>query len=395
MKRPLLIAGAHLKGSGYPNAENTISILKESSDIHVYEYGTWLPDDYHLWKISSGPKLTAINMLIKIVSKNIHSFIRIIFLRTSKLNTHTIYIPYPSTFLLLLFRIIPKKYRPTLIADAYISIWDSMYRDRKYNQSSKNAIISKLIHFLEKVSLQTANTILVDTEANKVDLSSLFNLEESKISSLPLALDAQRFLNIAQYQPSKGQSIRVLFVGTLIPLHGISTILDAIKILKDHDLLEFHLVGEGQQSHLVENFISEIKPKNFYWKREWAHLNEIASEIEKADICLGIFGGNMKSSRVLPFKIYMYLAAGRAIISQEKLSTPLNTPTPPMKYTNYTPQELAQAILELANSPEERKQLSLAAKSYYNEYLNKHTILRFWENLLRIPSCIESPPPTT
>ena len=41
--RRLLVSGVGLRGDGYPNAERTLEILRESGNWEVHDRADWLP----------------------------------------------------------------------------------------------------------------------------------------------------------------------------------------------------------------------------------------------------------------------------------------------------------------------------------------------------------------
>jgi glycosyltransferase involved in cell wall biosynthesis len=49
----------------------------------------------------------------------------------------------------------------------------------------------------------------------------------------------------------------------------------------------------------------------------WISGEEYEQELAEADICLGVFGGTAKATRVIPSKVYDALAAGRPIITAD------------------------------------------------------------------------------
>ena len=95
----LLVAGVGLRGSGYPNASNTLRMLRDTRRIEVIECGSWLPEETHLWKIAKGPGHKALPFLIRLLSANASSAIRL--LRENREGDLT-YVPYPGLFLLWL-----------------------------------------------------------------------------------------------------------------------------------------------------------------------------------------------------------------------------------------------------------------------------------------------------
>lgn len=375
----LLLGGLHLTGPGYPNARQTISILKEENIANVLECGTWLPETMHLWRLGNAPWIKQVSMITFLMLGNLSSVLKVLWKQG---RTHPpVYVPYPAIFFLWWSSWIPARWRPRCIADAYISVWDSMYRDR--SKGNPSHFLARALKAFESRALRSAELILTDTMANKHMYAHEFGLDENSISALPLAIRDDQFLACLTKSKTPNEPLTILFVGTLIPLHGIDVILAAIKLLMQDPRLHFHLLGDGQLGYLVEEISTDLTKDRFTWTREWASLDIIAEEICKADICLGIFGGKGKAARVLPFKAYMYLASGKAMVSQAPFSLPQDTPSPPMlTIPTADPSALANSILQLANDEGLRSRLAWEARDYYIKHLGRKRLSAEWRALL-------------
>src|SRR3546814_12661156 len=79
--------------------------------------------------------------------------------------------------------------------------------------------------------------------------------------------------------------------------------------------------------------------------------------------------------------MYLAMAAGKAIITQEAYGTP-GTPAIPALVVPPTADALKAAILDLASNRDERARLEQAAVTYYREYLGENAIARSWRSLL-------------
>ena len=376
----LYVGGLGLRGDGYPNASRTITLLRERAGLEVVGCGGWLPKSLHLWKLAQLPRWQALRWLLVLVFGNLRSLLRVLMrVRTAP---GVVYVPYPGVFFLFWASLLPDRWRPLCVVDSYISIWDSAFRDRSAAKST--SVVARLIKWFEARALGAAAMVLVDTDANRQVFMAEFGLAADKVRALPLAIDEDRFTAIAAASVKRrGTPIRVLFVGTLIPLHGIEVILNALVRLVDDARCEFRLLGDGQQAGLVEDFMSAHPSTRITWVRKWCALDEIANEIAAADICLGVFGGESKAARVLPFKLYMYLAAGRAIVSQSLLSTPQGVPFPPIEaLIQRQGTELASAIGRIADDPARRERMAQEAAAYYQRWLSNECVVDAWREVL-------------
>ena len=376
----LLLGGLHLGGSGYPNAKQTLLLLKDYLNINTIECGAWLPESMHLWQLGKAQLHIKTIALSRLLFGNLLSLLNV--LRKQGRERTPAYIPYPGIFFLWWASWVPARWRPRCLADAYISVWDAMYRDRSGGAAS---LSGRLLKAFESRALRAAAVVLVDTAANKQMVEEEFKVEARRIRALPLAIEEDLFAErTATVVTGKEPTITVLFVGTLIPLHGIATILEAVRMLLPDPRFRFRFLGDGQMGEMVERLSGEFDPERFVWIRRWLDLPDIATEIDKADICLGVFGGAGKAARVLPFKIYMYLASGKPVVTQAGFSLPESTPCPPMTTVNAaSAAEVADAIVQLADDDTRRQELARAARIYYMEHLSHARIAREWQHLLQ------------
>ncbi len=93
----------------------------------------------------------------------------------------------------------------------------------------------------------------------------------------------------------------MLFVGKLIPLHGLDTILAAAALAPE---IPFRVVGSGQLEALLDH-----RPPNVEWI-PWVEYEDLPGEIQSAGCALGIFGTGAKAGRVIPNKAFQTIACG-------------------------------------------------------------------------------------
>jgi glycosyltransferase involved in cell wall biosynthesis len=363
IKDNLLVLGVYLKSEGYPNTLYRLQDLNSSTLFSVSEINIPMWDQRILGK--KKPSRIAGN-LWRAITSNIIVVCRFLVTKHSS----RLYIPYPSVFILFILSYLPKKDKQRhIVADVFISLYDTVILDRK--MFKPDGWVAQLLKWVEGRAYKVANILIVDTQQNKQFLSSLFCLPESKITAIPLSTDESNFKNIP-YKPPTSETCKVLFIGTLIPLHGINTILEAIFLLSKKSNIQFKIIGDGQDAHLIEAWIDKYGI-SIEWERAWQSSAQLAIEIDGADICLGIFGVGDKTQRVCPYKIYAYSSIGRAIITghtrwlietigndaQEIIaSVPVSDPV-----------ALAVKIRNLAADPELRSKLAKNSREFYSAHL--------------------------
>jgi glycosyltransferase involved in cell wall biosynthesis len=265
------------------------------------------------------------------------------------------------------------------VLDGFISLYDTIVIDRGLIR--RESLPGKLIYRIEKRALAGADSIIVDTEQNRAYLAELFRISPGKIHAIALSTDEITYAP-TPYNPNNS-ICRVLFIGTLIPLHGIDVIVKAMNFLRNNREIEFHIIGTGQEAHILKAY-QQTSPQNMKWTGTWQSSKELAEEIRKADICLGIFGVTGKTQRVCPYKIYAYSCVGRAIITARTEWTDSLGAQSAEYFTLVQPesgQEIVERILELKDS---RQLRSIQAKNSHRFY-QQHLLNRYAVNhLIRI-----------
>ena len=240
----------------------------------------------------------------------------------------------------------------------------------------KGGFIAATIFWFEKRSLQAASRILTDTVCNSQYLEKLFSLPRMKLQAIPLATDENNYIPVSY--KDNGDICTVLFIGTFVPLHGVETVAKAALLLSDNERIRFRIFGNGQTATSVREIL-DGKKCNLEWRKEWTDPALLAKEVEKADICLGIFGTTKKASRVWPLKNYTAMRVGRVVINRDSKCIPgwggdtQNLPICLVPAGDAA--ALAKKLTHLAKNYKQRKKLADAGKRYYHNYLSNAKIL--------------------
>jgi glycosyltransferase involved in cell wall biosynthesis len=197
--------------------------------------------------------------------------------------------------------------------DAFISLYDTAVNDR--GMLNAKSWWARLLYSLERRAFDTADVVLVDTDENAAFYAELFKLDPSRFVALPLAIPhLERIAISVQEEP---EDFICLFMGSMVPLQGVETILGAIKLLAGERGLNFVIIGDGQQGYLIQEFLQEQGASSLVWYRGFLPTEQIMNEINRANLCLGIFGTSEKADRVFPYKLYYYSAMGKPFITRD------------------------------------------------------------------------------
>jgi len=370
---PLRCAGVGLRGSGYPNAFNTLRRLRNAG-IEIDDQVKWFPENTLLWKTSKGSLSSRVFFYSRLLLRNATEACRLCF--TTAKDRRVTYVPYPSIFLLWWLSFAPSKWRPTLIIDAYISVWDATVRDRAI--LGEGGLSSRLLHAFEARAFRVADAILVDTVANKNWMIDSFNLAPSAIFPVPLAIDDSSLLKVPPRAPSN--PLRVLYIGTFVPLHGIDVIMEAVRLAKDRINAQFHFIGDGQCASEMDLLLDECKG-SVTRESGWLSHQQILERLNQYDICLGVFGGTGKASRVFPFKLYLALAAGKPVITQNEFSLPTPVTDGFSWAVTLEPKAIVDQLASVIVNPKSAIEAGRINRAFYHRELGEQALLSAWREV--------------
>jgi glycosyltransferase involved in cell wall biosynthesis len=179
--------------------------------------------------------------------------------------------------------------------DAFISLYDTVVMDRKILK--ENGVLARILYLLEKRAFEAATVVIVDTPENASYYSKLFGTPSDKFHAMPLCIPPLT-VEIEKPKEHTSRRVRCIFVGTLVPLQGIRTIVDAVNFLEGDSEIEFVCIGDGQDAEHLDGYLSKTSNPRLTWHRGHYSTDFIVQQIRNADICLGIFGDGPKAQRV-------------------------------------------------------------------------------------------------
>jgi glycosyltransferase involved in cell wall biosynthesis len=165
-----------------------------------------------------------------------------------------------------------------------------------------------------------------------------------------------------------------LFVGKLIPLHGLETILAAARLASE---VPFRIVGSGQLDGLLE-----CRPPNVEWV-EWVEYDRLPAELYRAGCALGIFGTSAKAARVIPNKAFQALACGVPLVTADTRAARelLRDGESALLVPPGDPEALADAVRRLAEG-DLAERLAAGGLAAYRERASEAVLGLRWRSLL-------------
>ena len=207
---------------------------------------------------------------------------------------------YPGHFDMPVARRIARG-RP-LLFNPLVSLAETLVDDR--GRFAHGSTAASVLRHVDRIALRRADLVVADTEQNARHLAGLGEIPRERVAVCLVGAEERLFR--PGWQPR--ERFHALFVGKLIPLHGLETILEAARLAPE---IRFRVVGSGQLDALLNE-----RPENVEWV-EWVEYERLPEEIQSAGCALGIFGTSPKASRVIPNKAFQALACGTPVVTAD------------------------------------------------------------------------------
>lgn len=283
-------------------------------------------------------------------------------------------VAFPGYQAMILAKILSKK---PIIFDSFLSIYDAEVCDRK--NLNAESFKARYYWLLDWLSCALADKILLDAQAHIDYYVKTFGLEAKKFLRVFLGSDIKKDGGQTEGDNSDPEYLTVHFHSRAHPMQGAEHVVESAKILKD-EKIKFNLAGDK---------VCKLRPEGNYPNMNFfptMPYDDLIGLLKKSQVCLGIFGDNDKANKVIPNKVYLGLAAGKAVISAD---------TPAIRELFYDrenillcraadPSNLAEKILELRNNRELRLKISANGGRLAEEELAPKDVTRELSQLIKI-----------
>jgi glycosyltransferase involved in cell wall biosynthesis len=186
-----------------------------------------------------------------------------------------------------------------IVFNPLVSLSDTFVEDR--GRFRPGSLPARALTRIDRRAFAAADVVVADTDAHA---ERFRELGARRVEVCFVGAEERVFT--PGWAPA--QPFTCLFVGKLIPLHGLDTILAAARIAPE---IPFRVVGSGQLEPLLDN-----RPGNVEWI-PWVEYEELPGELHRAGCALGIFAASPKAQRVIPNKVFQALACGTAVITAD------------------------------------------------------------------------------
>ena len=334
----------------YPRNAQVISCLRRAG-VDVVERHEPVWEEEHKWQagLSSAARLVAAELRL---------------LRSSRERFDAVIVGYPGHIDLPAARRAARG--ASVIFNPLVSLTDTFVGDR--GRFSSGSLPARALQAIDRYALRSADLVVADTTAH----AELFlRIGARRVEICFLGAEERVF-----HPPWKpAEPFHALFVGKLIPLHGLETILAAARLAPE---LKFRIVGSGQQEALLEDPPANVE------RIPWIDYERLGDEYRRAGCALGIFGRTEKAARVIPNKAFQALACGAPLVTADTPAARelLADGKSALLVAPGNARALAAAVRRLAGDPELAARLSAGGLAQYREHAGEEVLGAQWRGLI-------------
>ena len=256
-----------------------------------------------------------------------------------------------------------------VVFNPLVSLYDTLVEDR--GRFRPHSLAARMLRSVDRFAFSRATLVVADTDAHAAYFADQFGLPRDRLATCFVGAEDGLF----SPGPAPTGPFHALFVGKLIPLHGLETILAAARLASE---IPFRIVGSGQLKAALASRTSNVE-----WV-PWIEYASLPAAYHAAGCALGIFGVGEKAARVIPNKAFQALACGRPLVTadtpgaRELLTDGENALLVPPG----DPQALAVAVRQLFHDPGLAARLGERGLAVYRERASEGVLGVRWRALL-------------
>jgi glycosyltransferase involved in cell wall biosynthesis len=253
-----------------------------------------------------------------------------------------------------------------VVFNPLVSLADTLVADR--GRFRAGSLPARALAAVDRRAFASADLVVADTAAQ----AELFSAIGARRVEVCFVGAEERIFRPGWSPPD---DFAVLFIGKLIPLHGLDTVLEAARLAPE---LRFRIIGSGQLGRLLNG-----RPPNVEHV-PWVEYERLARELRRASCALGVFGTSAKAARVIPNKVFQALACGTPVVTADTPAARelLRDGESALLVPPGDPQALASAVRRLASDRRLAASLSEAGLAAYRTHASEEVLGARWRGIV-------------
>jgi glycosyltransferase involved in cell wall biosynthesis len=256
-----------------------------------------------------------------------------------------------------------------VVFDPLVSLSDTLVTDR--GRFRAGSLPARVLARIDRAALRAADLVVADTGAQAAFYVERFGVPPERVRVCAVGAEERLF----GPRPAPPDGFHALFVGKLIPLHGLETILAAARLVPE---IRFRVVGSGQLDRSLAAAPANVE------RVAWIEYERLPRALHEAGCALGVFGSSPKAARVIPNKAYQALACGVPLVTADTpAARELLTPgvdallVPPAD-----PVAVAEAVRRLAGDAELAARVGQAGRATFEREASEAVLGARWREAL-------------
>ena len=287
--------------------------------------------------------------------------------RTSPVDADALIVGYPGHADILAAKRVARN-RP-VVFNPLVALEDTWVGDR--GLSTSHGLLPRALRLVDRTAFRGSDLVVADTAAHARYFAEAFELPAERLAVCFVGADDRLFTP----GPRAADGFSVLFVGKLIPLHGLDTILDAAALTPE---IRFDVVGSGQLDEALTR-----RPGNVNHV-PWVEYERLPDLYRAAGCALGIFGTSEKAARVIPNKAFQALATETPLITADTPAARelLENGRDALLVPAGDAESLANTVRRLASDQPLRSDIAARGRTTYVERAAEGVLGERWRSLL-------------
>ncbi len=259
----------------------------------------------------------------------------------------------------------------------------------------RNRLLIRLAEWLEWSTYRRARAVWSVTASIRQTLLQR-GLPEKQVFLLPNGVDTEKFQPSSQEQARAqlgwGPGFTLLYAGTIGLAQGLSMVLDAAELLRDHADIRLVLVGEGAAKDELVAEAQRRQLPNITFLNSQPH-DRMPLMLAAADACLVSLRKLPLFEGALPSKLYEAMACARPIVlavDGEARQLIAQQAGAALYVEPESASALAQAVLQLRDQPELARQLGQRGREFVTSHFDRNQLVASLEQ--RLLSLMEQRP---
>jgi glycosyltransferase involved in cell wall biosynthesis len=252
-----------------------------------------------------------------------------------------------------------------------------------------NRRVIRILERLELAAYAAADAVVVVSDGFRANLIGR-GVPPGKVHTIRNGVTLTEFAHGSSADPAvrarlgaDPRDCLVLYVGTHGISQGLPEVADAAAALAGRQV-HFAFVGEGADKERLRRRVAELGLRNARMLPGVPH-EEVPALLAAADICLVPLRDVPLFGTFIPSKMFEYLAAGKAVIGAVAgESAQILREAGAVVVAPGDSAALAEAIRELAASPQRRADMAARGRAYVEQFFDRTALAREYRKILDV-----------